>query len=98
MFISCTMVHMGLLWSLVMSSSGLYGSQDCQYAVAAPLVQFFLFSLRYQQILQKRKIRKTSLNNVLNCALFDVLIAYNLSHYTPAARSLETMTGFEASC
>jgi hypothetical protein len=34
---------MGLSWSLVMSSSGLEGSQDGQYAVAAPLVHFFVF-------------------------------------------------------
>jgi hypothetical protein len=88
---------MGLSWSLVMSSSGLEGSQDGQYAVAAPLVHFFV-SLKYQQILQKQKIRQTSFNNDLNSALFDVFIVHNLSHSTPPARSLETMTGFVASC
>jgi hypothetical protein len=34
---------MGLLWSLMMSSSRLEGSQDGQYAVAASLVHFFVF-------------------------------------------------------
>jgi hypothetical protein len=34
---------MGLLWSLMMSSSGLEGSQDGQYAVAAPLLHFSVF-------------------------------------------------------
>jgi hypothetical protein len=58
----------------------------------------FLFSLKYHQILQKRKICRTSFNNVLNSALFDVFIVHNLSYCTPAARSLETMTGFIASC
>jgi hypothetical protein len=35
---------MGLPWSLVMSSSGLEGSQDGQYAVAEPLVLFSCFN------------------------------------------------------
>jgi hypothetical protein len=43
MFIFCTRVLMGLLWSLMMSSSGLEGSQDGQYAVSEPLVHFFVF-------------------------------------------------------
>jgi hypothetical protein len=34
---------MGLPWSLVMSSSRPEGSHDSQYAVAAPLVHFFVF-------------------------------------------------------
>ncbi len=43
MFISCTRVLMGLLWSLVMSTSWLEGSQEGQNAVAAPLVHFSYF-------------------------------------------------------
>jgi hypothetical protein len=43
MFISCTKVFMGLPWFLVLSSSRLDGSQDCQYAVAAPLFHFLVF-------------------------------------------------------
>ncbi len=60
------------------------------------LYPFFVL-LRYQQILQKREIRLTSFNYVLNSALFDVFML-TISFTVSPARRLETMTALVAFC
>jgi hypothetical protein len=85
---------MDLPWSLAMSFSGLAAwmvvCSRCTFCI-------FVFLLRYQQILQKQKIRLTSFNYVLNSALFDVFMLI-ISFTVSPARSLETMTALVASC
>jgi hypothetical protein len=80
---------MDLPWFLVISSSGL-----APRSVNMQLLRLwspFLFLLRYQHILWKRKIRLTSFRYVLNsapCYVFMLIISSTVS----PARSLETMT------
>jgi hypothetical protein len=67
-----------------------------QYAVAAPLVPFFVF-IKVSAYSPEAKICLTSFHYDLNSAPFDVFILIISSTVSPA-RSLETMTALVASC
>jgi hypothetical protein len=84
---------MELAWSLVISSSGLVARSVNMQPLR--LLSPFLFLLRYQHILQKRKIRPTSFHYVLNSAPFDVFM---LIISLTVSRREETMTALGASC